>query len=38
MNVSGIYTLTGVKVSGRSSDLQKLPAGVYIVDGKKVVK
>lgn len=36
MNVSGIYTLTGVKLSGRSSDLKKLPAGVYIVDGKKV--
>ena len=38
MNVSGIYTLTGVKLSGRSSDLKKLPAGVYIADGKKVVK
>lgn len=38
MNVSGIYTITGVKVSGRSSDLKKMPAGVYIVDGKKVVK
>lgn len=38
MNVSGIYTLTGVKLSGRSSDLKKQPAGVYIVDGKKVVK
>ena len=38
MNVSGIYTLTGVKLSGRSSDLNRLPAGVYIVDGKKVVK
>lgn len=38
MNVKGIYTLTGVKVSGNSRDLKKLPAGVYIVDGKKVVK
>lgn len=38
MNVSGIYTLTGVKLSGRSSDLNRLPAGVYIVDGQKVVK
>lgn len=38
MNVSGIYTLTGVKLSGRSSDLKKLPAGIYIVDGKKMVK
>lgn len=38
MSVSGIYTLTGVKLSGRSSDLNRLPAGIYIVDGKKVVK
>lgn len=38
MNVSGIYTLTGVKLSGRSSDLNRQPAGVYIVDGKKMVK
>lgn len=38
MNVSGIYTLTGVKLSGRSSDLNRLPAGIYIVDGKKMVK
>lgn len=38
MSVSGIYTLTGVKLSGRSSDLNRLPAGVYIVDGKKMVK
>ena len=38
MNVLGIYTLTGMKVSGCSRDLYKLPAGVYIVDGKKVVK
>lgn len=38
MNVSGIYTLMGVKLSGHSSDLNRLPAGVYIVDGKKVVK
>ena len=38
MTVSGIYTLTGVKVSGNSSDLKNLPTGVYIVDGKKVVK
>lgn len=38
MNVSGIYTLTGMKISGRSNDLKKLPAGIYIVDGQKVVK
>lgn len=31
----GIYTLSGVRLSG---ELNKLPKGVYIVDGKKVVK
>ena len=31
----GIYTLSGVRVS---NDLNKLPKGVYIVNGKKVVK
>lgn len=37
-NVMGIYTLSGVKVSGNAKDLKKLPSGVYIVDGEKVVK
>lgn len=37
-NVTGIYTLSGVKVSGNAKDLKKLPGGVYIVDGEKVVK
>ncbi len=37
-NVKGIYTLSGVKVSGNAKDLKKLPGGVYIVDGEKVVK
>ena len=32
---SGIYTLSGVKLSGEMKDL---PKGVYIVNGKKVVK
>ena len=31
----GIYTLSGVKLSGEMKDL---PKGVYIVNGKKVVK
>ena len=34
----GIYTLSGVKLSDDSSRLRTLPAGVYIVNGKKVVK
>ncbi|MFC2651507.1 MAG: peptidase, partial [Alloprevotella tannerae] len=31
----GIYTLSGVKLGGEVKDL---PKGVYIVNGKKVVK
>ena len=31
----GIYTLSGVRLSG---ELSNLPKGVYIVNGKKVVK
>lgn len=34
----GIYTLDGRKVSADSSQLDKLPAGIYIVNGQKVVK
>lgn len=33
--VEGIYTLSGVRMSG---ELKDLPKGVYIVNGKKVVK
>ena len=33
--VQGIYTLSGVRLSG---ELKDLPKGVYIVNGKKVVK
>ena len=29
-----IYTLTGVKVG---NDLKKLPKGIYIINGKKVL-
>lgn len=38
MSVKGIYTISGVKVSGNAADLKKLPKGVYIIDGEKVVK
>ena len=31
----GIYTLQGLRLFG---ELKDLPAGIYIVDGKKVVK
>ena len=31
----GIYTLSGVRLS---NNLNKLPKGIYIVNGKKVVK
>ena len=31
----GIFTLTGVRLD---TSLNRLPAGVYIVDGKKMVK
>ena len=33
--VEGIYTLSGVRLSG---ELKDLPKGIYIVNGKKVVK
>ncbi len=36
MNINGIYSLSGVRISG---DVNKeLPKGVYIINGKKVVK
>ena len=34
--VSDVYTLAGIKV-GTSSDINKLPKGIYIVNGKKVI-
>ena len=34
----GVYNLKGQKVSGKTGDLQKLPKGVYIINGEKVVK
>ncbi|MCR5130121.1 MAG: S8 family serine peptidase [Prevotella sp.] len=38
MTVGGIYDLQGRKISGNASDLQKLPKGVYIINGVKVVR
>lgn len=34
----GVFNLKGQKVAGKSTDLQKLPKGVYIINGEKVVK
>ena len=38
INTHGIYNLQGLKVAGSASDLEKLPNGIYVVDGIKVVK
>jgi subtilisin family serine protease len=38
MNVSGVYDLQGRKISGNSEQQSRLPKGVYIVNGKKVVR
>lgn len=38
INTRGIYNLNGQKVAGSASDLERLPKGVYVVDGIKVVK
>lgn len=32
----GIYTLQGMKIADSKAQLDKLPSGIYIVDGKKV--
>ena len=34
----GIFNLNGQKMSGNETDLKKLPKGVYIINGEKVVK
>jgi hypothetical protein len=34
----GIFNVKGQKVSGKTTDLEKLPKGVYIIGGEKVVK
>lgn len=38
MHIEGIYTLSGRKLSGSSEMLNRLPNGVYIINGKKIVK
>jgi subtilisin family serine protease len=38
MNVPGIYDLQGRKITGDSGLQGQLPKGVYIIDGKKVVR
>ena len=35
---TGIYNLKGQKVAGSADELRKLPKGIYIVDGIKVMK
>lgn len=35
--VKGVYSILGVKLSD-TTDMSDLPAGIYIVDGKKIVK
>jgi hypothetical protein len=34
----GVYNLKGQKMTGQASELGKLPKGVYIIEGVKVVK
>ncbi len=34
----GIYSISGMKMSGNAAQLEKLPAGIYIVNGKKYIK
>ena len=36
--VRGIYNLMGVKIANDASELKRLPRGIYIVNGQKVVK
>lgn len=38
MKQSGIFNLKGQKVAGKADDLRKLPRGIYIINGEKVVK
>ena len=34
----GVFNMNGQKVTGKDADLKKLPKGVYIINGEKVVK
>ena len=36
--IEGIYSLKGQKISSKEIDFSRLPKGVYIINGKKVVK
>ena len=36
--VKGVFNLMGHKMADNASDLEKLPKGIYIIDGEKVVK
>ena len=38
LNSKGIYNLNGQKVAGKAEDINRLPHGVYIVNGQKIVK
>ena len=38
MTVKGIYDMQGRKLSSKADDVKKLPKGIYIVNGGKVVK
>ena len=35
---TGIYTILGVKVSDKAEDIESLPKGIYIINGKKYIK
>lgn len=37
-NNEAVYSINGVKVANKVSDLKNLPKGIYIIGGKKVVK
>lgn len=37
-SASGIYTLQGIKVAESKAQAATLPSGIYIVNGKKIVK
>lgn len=38
MRVRGVYTINGIKIGGADYDASRLPHGVYIINGEKVVK
>ena len=38
MTVKGVYSINGQKMAGSLEQMKKLPKGVYIIDGVKVVK